>query len=421
MNPTPPERRAVNEMLAVGELLRQYDGERLAAREIQRNGDLNSLMAKIADRVRAEPLHRAANRMLGLAEQEAEGFSLAKVIHAQVERDWSKAGLERSISDAITAQSGSVPSGAFVPLAQLIGQQRDFNVGTATEAGNLVGGALGPIQDPLRAASVLAGLGATVVVGQRETLTLPRFANADGPTGWLSEVASAPSLDATTASTVLTPRTTRVQLTVSRQFLAQNPKEGDAAIKRYLVTALLQQLEDAALNSDGTSDSPLGVRATPGISTIVGGADGAQLAWSHLIDLEEAPAALNAPGEASAGFVVNPVTRAWLRGKQRAAGLPFCWDDNGDRNLLGKRVGVTSVLPQNLDKGASVNVCSSVVFSSNWQDLWLTWHGPLAVDLLVDRFTQAPSGRIVITASMLVGVGVAKPASFAKMDDALTA
>jgi HK97 family phage major capsid protein len=133
--------------------------------------------------------------------------------------------------------------------------------------------------------------------------------------------------------------------------------------------------------------------------------------------LEKTCAVANAP-DGAAGFALNPQTRAWLRQKPRGTGLNYCWDD-GERNLLGHRVGVTANLPSDLDKGTSVGVCSSLIFSCDWKQLWLCWYGPLAVDVLTDRYSRAPEGKLVITAAMLVGAGVAQPAAFAKMDDCL--
>ena len=99
--------------------------------------------------------------------------------------------------------------------------------------------------------------------------------------------------------------------------------------------------------------------------------------------------------------------------------LPEIWV-GGDRPLLGYRAGVSNILPGNLEKGTSGAVCSSVLYSADWSNLVIGIYGG-GVDLNVDRITLAAEGKVRITAALLVGVGVAQPAAFAKMDDAIIA
>jgi hypothetical protein len=60
------------------------------------------------------------------------------------------------------------------------------------------------------------------------------------------------------------------------------------------------------------------------------------------------------------------------------------------------------------------------VYSNDWSTLIAGIYGP-GMDVLVDKVTAADSGFVKITASLMVGVGVALPAAFSKMDDAKTA
>jgi hypothetical protein len=77
-------------------------------------------------------------------------------------------------------------------------------------------------------------------------------------------------------------------------------------------------------------------------------------------------------------------------------------------------------VPNNLTKGTSSGICSSLIFGSDWAQLVVGVYGG-GVDILVDRITAADQGLVKITAAVIVGVGVNVPAAFAKMDDALTA
>jgi HK97 family phage major capsid protein len=208
-------------------------------------------------------------------------------------------------------------------------------------------------------------------------------------------------------------------MVLSRQALVQATPELDQAISRHLVGALLELLEYGAINGDGTSDAPVGIRSTAGVGAVVGGTDGAQIDITHLADLENAPEAANVPPTENAGFLVNAATKRWLRTKAAGTNLPYLWQ-GGERPLLGHRAGVTNNLPSNLSKGASGAVCSTLLYSADWSQLFLALYGG-GIDLTVDRVTMASAGQIRIVAALHAGVGALVPAAFAKMDDGKTA
>jgi HK97 family phage major capsid protein len=261
-------------------------------------------------------------------------------------------------------------------------------------------------------------LGATFLPGLKVTTELPRFSSTDDAE-WKSEVAAAPAILTQTGKAILTPKRVAATAVLSRQALLQSAPELDAALGRQLSKALWEQVEDAALNGDGLADNPVGIRSTAGIGSVVGGAAGALLTYQHLVDLEAAPALDNVAETETAGFLVNAATRKYLRTKARGTGLDYIWE-NGPRPLLGYRAAVSNLAPSDLDKGSSTGVCSAVLYSANWSELFLGVYGP-GVDLTVDRVTLADVGKVRITASVYVGGAVNLPEAFACMDDALLA
>jgi HK97 family phage major capsid protein len=407
------------ELLALGEMLPEYDGPRLAMEVMRRHGTKEDLMQRIMERSRSTPLARAADGLLGYdSNRDAAGYSISRAIRAAMERDWSKAGLERDVSNLGATRSSTVPNGFFLPLGVAA---RDFNAGTASQAGNLIGAARAddPLTaDPLRRISTLASMGATFLSGLSSTLTLPRFASAT-TAAWKSEIAGATAIIESTAANELTPKRLACTMVVSRQAILQATVALDVSITRHLIAAIMEQLEHGAFNGDGASDSPVGIRSTSGITNIAGGVDGALITYPLLADLENGPSAANAPETQFAGYIVNPATRRYLRTVARGTNLPFIWD-NSDLPLLGHRAAITGLLPSNLSKGSSGAVCSSLLYSNDWSSLVIGLYGP-GLDILVDRVTLADVGQLRITASLLVGVGTTKPAAFAKMDDAKTA
>jgi HK97 family phage major capsid protein len=385
---------------------------------IKRGGGVPQFMAKIAERARSLPLQATADRMLGFeSARDGLGYSISRALHAAMERSWDDAGLEREVSDLSQTKTGKVPNGFFVPLGIL---SRDFNAGTASEAGNLIGSVVDRRADgdPLRKVSALAGMGATFLTGLSATVSLPRFTSSSSA-AWGSEVAAAGEVFEETTSIELTPKRCPVTMVLSRQALIQGGESLDIAISRHLIAAVMETVERDALNGDGTSNAPVGLRSTSGIGSVVGGTDGALLTFAHLCDLEDKPAAANCRENEFSGFIVNSATRRYLRTTARGTGLDYIWD-GGARPLLGHRAAVTNLMPSDLEKGASGAVCSSLLYASDWSQFLVGMYGG-GVDVTVDRVTLAATGKVRITAAALVGVGSIHPQHFASMDDAKTA
>ncbi len=410
---------AHRELFALGDMLAEYGGQRIALDVMKRGGGKAEFMSRISERARGESLHLAADRLLGLdaARDVVEGYSLTRALRAAMERRWDGAGLEKDVSNLSTTITGMAPNGFFVPLGVLA---RDFNVGTANQASNFIGASVdgGRALDPLRKAAAIARMGATILSGLKFTLSLPRFSSSSAA-AWKSEVAAAGEVLEQTSLATLTPKRCPVTMVLSRQALLQSDPALDVSLGRHLMKAIMEQVEYAALNADGTSDSPVGLRSTSGVANVIGGTDGATITFAHLADLENGPAAANADETDFSGYVVNSSTRRWLRTAPRGTNLPFIWDST-ERPLLGHRAAVSNMLPSDLVKGASGAVCSALTYSSDWSQLVVGIYGG-GVDMIVDRVTLADLGKVRITASVLVGVGLNQPAAFSKMDDGKTA
>jgi HK97 family phage major capsid protein len=413
-----PELQRQAELMALGELFADYGGEKIAMEEIRHRGSVAKFMRRVSEAAQHKPLADAADALLGLdSKEEFRGYSLTRGLRASLERNWSGAGFEKEISNLVTTRTGAVPNGFFVPLSFLA---RDFNAGTASQAGNLIGSGIDAsrVADPLRNAAMLGRLGATFLSGLKLTLSLPRF-ESSSDAAWKDEIEAATALTESTVMAVLTPKRIPVTLTMSRQALLQATPALDVTIARHLTKAILEKVEHGAINGDGTGNAPVGLRSTSGVGSVVGGTNGAQLTFAHLADLEAAPALADAEETDYAGFAVNAATRRWLRTQPRGSGLPYAWD-GGERPLLGYRAGVSRTLPSDLTKGTSSGVCSTLCYSADWREMVIGVYGG-GVDVMLDRVTLADQGKVRIIASLQVGVGVNLPAAFAKMDDALTA
>ncbi|MCC6378673.1 MAG: phage major capsid protein, partial [Burkholderiales bacterium] len=352
-------------------------------------------------------------------------YSFGRAIVASVQGDWSKAGLEREASNAAARSWGMTPEGFFVPGEVWGRGRRDFNVGTTSEAGFLVGTDLrGDLfVDALRAQLVFAPMGAKFLTGLQGNVDIPRKATP-GTLGMLTEIGSASETAPVTAKLSLTPKRIGAYVEYSKQALIQSAIGLEGMIRDDLVSGAAVLLEYQAINGNGTAPNILGIRNTAGIGTVVGGTNGATLAWSHFVDLEAACANANASPGALAGYVTNTKVRAKAKQVTKGTNLPFIIDDtkaagpDGSVVLNTYRCGFTNNVLSNLTKGTSSTVCSAALFSSDWSSLVVGfWGGP---DVVVDPYSLAATGQVRITLNQFADCGVRQPAAFAKVDDLLT-
>jgi phage head maturation protease len=365
----------------------------------------------------------ATTTALGLSAPEIQRFSIARALVASITGDWRDAGIEREASRALGKQFGMSAEGFFVP-AEVWGR-RDFNVGTATEAGNLVPTEMrGDMYvDALRNAIVLPRLGCRILSGLTGNVDLPRKATRS-TLGVLSEIGSASEVNPTTAKVTLTPKRISAYIEVSKQALIQSALALENMLRDDLLQGAAELIEDQSFNGVGTGVFMRGVRNTGGIGTATAGANGALLAWSHLVDLETACANANAANTDLAGYVLNSRTRARAKIVPRGTNLDYIIGNDtvvGPDGLIRvnqARAAITNTLPSNLTKGTSTTICSAALFAADWSMGVLGLFG--APDITVDPYTKADTGQVKITINQFADFGVRQPGAFSKIEDILT-
>lgn len=352
---------------------------------------------------------------LGLTKKEAKRYSLGRALIASVTGDWRDAGFERECSEAVAKIMGRSAEGFYLPPDVL---RRDFNVGTATEAGNLVATDLRSdmFVDALRNNMVAGQLGVRILTGLTANVDLPRK-SAASTIGSATEIGSASETAPTTAKVTLSPKRATAYVEVSKQALLQSGMALEAMIRDDLVMGAAVNIENQMFNGTGTAPQMTGIRYTSGIGTATAGANGGTVAWSHVVGLESACANANAEPDRLAGYAINTKTRGAAKQVQKGTNLPFLWD-GGAQPLNGYRAAVTNNLPSNLTKGTSTTVCSAAVFASDWSMATLGLFG--APDVTVDPYSKADTGQVKITLNQFADFGIRQPGAFAKIEDLLT-
>ena len=359
---------------------------------------------------------------LGASKKEQRSYSFLRAIQSMIPGSGVDGGFERELSQEIAKTTGRAPEGIFIPSDVMAGQraraQRDFTAGTAGEAGNLVQTDVMSSMwtDVLRPALTLGQMGITILPGLTSNVAVPRKSVA-GTLAMLTEVAAASETQPTTVLATLSPKRVSAYSEPSKQAIIQSQVGVEAMIRDDLLSGAAVLLESQGISGSGSSPNARGIRLVSGVGSVAGGARGLNLAWSHITGLEAACANANAASTARAGYLVNTKVVNTAKNTVKATNLPFIWD-GGTNPLNGYAVGVTNNVPSNLTKGASVAVCSSLIFSSDWSMFVLGLFGGL--DVTVDPYTLATTGQIRITLNQFYDWLCRQPGAFAVMDDALT-
>lgn len=395
----------LNELIAVGDMLGETE---LATRTAMRGGKLRDFYAALTER----PNTPTGDDILGLTRDDVQSFSVLRLARAAANRKPQEARLEKDIGAVLTAKTGQVGAGDLMPFSVLA--KRDFNVATASEAGNLLDSPRtgNNVGNPLRKVFDLAALGATFFTGQRGTLVYPVFESTTDALH-LSEIGGATAIVQSTRAVTLTPRRLGVTFTMSRQANLQSDADLEQVVYGQLRDAINEAMLRGVLAGDGSGQNPTGILYDSNVNIEVGGATGATLTFQHLVDMENLPAAANIPA-GSGAWVINSATAKYLRTKAAGTNLPYIYG-NDDR-ILGKPVLVNSLLPANLTKSSGTNL-SGLIYSNSWQDLLIAIYGP-GFDVVVDPITLASSGQLRVTLSLEYGFGLRQPLAFSVMKDA---
>jgi HK97 family phage major capsid protein/HK97 family phage prohead protease len=354
-------------------------------------------------------------------------YSFGRAIVAQLTNDWREAGFERELSQEISRKSGKSPEGFYVP-SSVWGKgraKRDFNVGTAGEAGNLVQTSLqsDAFLDALRNELQTAALGLTVLTGLRDNVDLPRK-SAISTLGMLTETGAASETQPGTSKATLSPKRIGAFVEPSKQALIQSAIALEQMLADDLIASAAGLIEDQIINGSGTLPNMRGIRNTAGIGAVIAGTNGLTVAWGHFTDLESACSSVNAsPGQLS-GYLTNHKVRNRAKNVTRGTNLPFIIDPDvlpgpdGYTRINGYRAAYSNWVPSNLTKGTSNGICSAAIFSSDWSLGVLGLFGP--PDITIDPYTLAATGQVRITLNQYVDFAIRQPAAFAMISDMLT-
>jgi HK97 family phage major capsid protein len=317
-------------------------------------------------------------------------------------------------------------NGVIIPMAVLRSrgaegaEKRDMSVTggdpVGIEGGYTVATEVRDFVDYLRNRLVLPGLGAQLLTGLTGNLSFP-VGNADAAAVWETETSDLAESNPTMTQITMKPNRLGTFVDVSQQLLLQSSIDVQNLVVRMLLDAVAQAWQQAAINGDG-SGKPLGITATGGIGSVVGGTNGALATWAKCIELESKVAIANADFGSLAYLTNNKVRGSWKTQAIEAGSAERIWDRFSPNTPVNNYpVGITNAVPGNLTKGSASEVCSAIIFG-NFQHLAMGQWGGMQV--LPNPYTKGKNGVVEMIINSFVDARVLQPKSFAAMLDALT-
>jgi HK97 family phage major capsid protein len=341
-------------------------------------------------------------------------YSLTRALNAHLTHDWSEAGFEREVAQEMTRQMGRSPNGIYVPEVALA--QRDLL--TTSNAASLIGTqqAGDAFIDSLRPETQVMALGATVLSGLRQNVSVPRMP-AGTSAQWIDEDSEAsestPNFDAVT----LSMRQLSAHTRMSRKQLKQSVPGLDVILQNDLRRQIAIAVDRAAISGAGTATEPRGILNTPGIGQVEIGPDGGVPHFPFVTRLMAEVQAANIAGNVY-GYLTNYKVKGSLLSLSTMDGAAqsiLSMAQNGPV-IAGYKAAFSGLVPANGTKGSGTNL-STMIFG-NWSDLLIgQWGG---IDIIIDEMTEATKGNVRLVAHSEWDITLRHAEAFAAIRDIAT-
>jgi HK97 family phage major capsid protein len=313
---------------------------------------------------------------------------------------------------SVSAHSIKIPSEVFTRDMTATGGS------SGSEGGVNIQTSVGSIIDVLLPRTVLAGLGVQRLSGLVGNLDLPTASTLPSA-GWNTENGTATEKSPAFSKITFSPKRLAAYIQVSNQLMLQSSNSIDGYVRNWLLNAMAQSLETAAIKGGG-SNEPVGIIGNANVNvTFAGGAtsnatnaNGIAPVWADVVNLMKAVENANGNGVA---YLTNPLVKAKLQTTARqSSGVEgnFIWPSGGT-DLNGYNVQTTTLVPSNLSKGSS-STLSAMIFGDFSKMAIANWGG---MELTVDPYSGATAGLTNVVLNAYLDCNLLNPAAFAVCKD----
>ncbi len=239
----------------------------------------------------------------------------------------------------------------------------------------------------LRDKMVLSEVGAQFMSLQGN-VEIPVYSGAN--CSWESEVGDANDGSGKFTSVKLSPKRLTATLPISRQFLIQSSDSAEALLRNDLINCIAEKLQKTILgNGAGDAVTPKGM-----LYDVT--ADTNAFVYDDAVNMEAVLESANVYGDYK--YVVSPTAKAVLRTTSMDKGSgKFIFENNA---VLG------------IDAESTSSVVNKGVILGDWKELIIGAFG--AIDIVVDPYTAAAKGQVILTVNAYFDYVERRPEAFVK-------
>lgn len=320
-------------------------------------------------------------------------------------------GYEAELSQEYQRRSNKSgrPNGIFVPW-----RQRALT--TTTGAGAVSTKTSDEYIDVLRRRTVADKLGCTVMEGLRGNVRIPRKTTS-ASVAWIGEGSNVSASNQEIDYVSLTPHTLASQVIYTRKFLLESNIDVERFITDDLTQTMARELDRVVFNGSGSGAEPAGLLQDAGLPKVALGANGGAFTWAKINELEQTLLDnFGVVNEDKVAFLTSNKGKKGLQTvtKDTSGTYPVYLYDSNEGRINGYPVFASNVIPSNLTKASGSNLTAALIgdFSQvmigNYEESFL---------VLIDEYTRAGYGEVIITALFDMDTAARNIESFAAFVD----
>jgi len=351
----------------------------------------------------------------------SEQFSFKRAVQmaATGRKDGVEAEFSKIAADEFQRSGVSVAAHSVLIPSEVFKRDMTATGGTGGDQGGVnIQTNVGGIIDVLLPKTVLRGLGVQQLNGLVGNLDMPT-ASTQPAAGWNTENGTATEKSPAFSKITFSPKRLAAFIQVSNQLMLQSSNSIDQYVRNFLITAMAQEMEKAAIKGGGTNE-PTGIIANASVNVAYAGgaannsvnANGAAAVWADVVNLMKAVE--NANGEGVA-YLTNPLVKAALQTTPRqSSGVEGNFImPSGANELNGYAAAFTTNVPSNLSKGTASDL-SAMIFGDFSKMALASWGG---MELTVDPYSGATAGLTNIVLNSYLDCNLLQPTAFAVIKD----
>jgi HK97 family phage major capsid protein len=225
------------------------------------------------------------------------------------------------------------------------------------------------ILEPLRANMVVSQAGAQFMTGLVGNVQIPVYGGSN--VGWADETETAQNGTGNWSEVELSPKRLTAYIDVSKQFLVQDSNSAEEMLRRDIINAISEKLEQTVLgNGAGSTKQPKGL-----LNDVT--ADASAVTYADIVKME---ADLEDKNVNNYTFICSPQAKATLK----------------SATVSGSKSDIRTIMADNEIDGIKVYSTSAVagkgLICGDFRDYVIGQWG--AIDVTVDPYSQATNGKI---------------------------